>query len=471
MNLLDKQQRYLQLGLGPLPASALADGLRLSGQVAGLSSELGRRVHPDYAHRHLYRQFVIEPGLQAAIRDIREMDKLDQRVKKIHSRTARSIVKGGLRLVTSSDNKRIIRAWKRFEKRLNLNRSDKLQSDARGLMMEGNLPMQWVLGPDRRVVAGVRMPTETIIPQVGPSGRFDNPAHAYDQVDLTEGRTVARFALWQLSMARVDPDNYDDHGCFGRPYLDASRTVWKKLTMTEEDLVIRRRMRAPFRLGHSLDGATKEELDQYRHHVETSQANGATTDFFSNKKLAITAIQGDANLDQIADVVHLLDTFYAGSPAPKGLFGYAGQLSRDILEDLKKDYFEEIDTLQDTLSLTYQQGFTLDLLLAGINPDAYEFSIQFAERRTETANQRADLALKQQALGIPREMVWAAAGHDPAAVKEQLEAEAKENDPYPEPDGGHNPPAGTVRPTVNVTPSNARKGESATTISTRNNGS
>ena len=36
--------------------------------------------------------------------------------------------------------------------------------------------------------------------------------------------------------------------------------------------------------------------------------------YYSNKKGSVQAVQGDANLDQIADVVHLLDTFFSGAP-------------------------------------------------------------------------------------------------------------------------------------------------------------
>ncbi len=77
-----------------------------------------------------------------------------------------------------------------------------------------------------------------------------------------------------------------------------------------------------------LEGANKEELASYRDQVERDQAEGITTDYYLNKKGAVSPVQGDANLDQIADVAHLLDTFFSGSPAPKGLFGYVGDLSR-----------------------------------------------------------------------------------------------------------------------------------------------
>ncbi len=434
----------------------------LPGETRGATSEIGRRPTPENQVRRLYQQMWVDHSLRATILDLREMDRADPRVKKIHGRMARTAIKGGLRITIKSSEKRVIRLWQAFERRLHLHRHEKLESDARGLVMEGNLPLQWVIGADGRVAAGIRMPSETIKPVVDATGRFKDPLRAYEQADIFTGKSIAAFALWQLTLVRLTPDNYDDLGSMGRPYLDATRAVWQKLTMTEEDLVIRRRTRAPLRMAHVLEGASEEDIDKYRAQVENDQ-NEITTDFYLNKKGSVSAVQGDASLDQIADVSYLLDTFFAGAPAPKGLFGYSDGLSRDILEDLKRDYYDEIDSLQDTLSFAYYLGFRLELLLQGINPDDYDFDIVFAERRTDTPNQRADLALKYQALGAPKEIVFDAAGLDPAKVKDQLEAE--NNDPYPTllPEESAN-----GRPRVSVTPSNARKGESATTISTRN---
>lgn len=234
--------------------------------------------------------------------------------------------------------------------------------------------------------------------------------------------------------------------------------------MTEEDLVIRRRQRAPLRFAHVLEGANKEELTAYKNEVEfDKRADAICTDFYLNKKGGVTALQGDANLDQIADVAHLLDTFFAGAPAPKGLFGFTDGLSRDILEDLKRDYYEEIDALQDTVSWVYEQGFRLDLLLSGINPERELPYIRFIERRTETPNQAADRALKYQALGVPPAKCWDVAGLDPAEIEIAVEKERLKGDPYPNPTDivpAH-------APQVSITPGNARKGESATAI---NNG-
>jgi len=460
LSLSQTQDRWLKMGLGPLPDAAKVKALRRSGRIPP-APELGMRATPENALKYLYRRMWADPDHRASVLDIRQMDIDDMRVKKIHRRTASAVIKGGLVLRNPGENRAVKQAWDRFQRRLGLHRHEKLHSDARGLMMEGNIPMQWVLDrPQRQVVQGVRMPSETINPRVNPNGTFADPRRAYEQYDLATGRAIAVFALWQLTLGRLDPDNFDDAGSLGRPYLDATRGIWKKLNMTEEDMVLRRRMRAPQRMAHVLKGAKEDELLKYRERVEADQAEGITTDYYMNADGSVTAVAGDANLDQIADVVHLLDAFFSGAPAPKGLFGFVGDLNRDILEDLRRDFFEEVDAMQDTLAGVYQMGLELQLLLDGVSPENFDFEIQFKERRTETPNQAADRALKWQAMGASERTVMETAGMDPDQEDQRRRKERGRANPYPNPTQ-----IGSAR--VAVTPGNQRKGESATTISTR----
>ena len=427
----------------------------------------GTTVNTENYVRRLYNELYVSPDYKAAVHHIREMDRTDPRVKRIHRRMARDATKNGIRLQwNGKENDRISRLFKLWVARLGLNNPEKLRSDARGTVMEGALAMQWVVNDQRNMVSGLRMPAETILADTLPTGQLKNIAAAYKQLDPVGGyQIIAEFAFWQLSVARLDPDNYDDFGCNGRPYLDAARKTWKQLQMTEDDLVIRRRTRAPQRFSHVLDGATAEELQKYKNGIENEKGL-MTTDFYSNRKGGVTGVNGDANLDQINDVVHLLDTFFSGAPAPKGLFGYSDGLSRDILEDLKKDYFEEIEGLQDPLSQVYFEGFHLQLLLAGINPYSYNFNVQFTERKTETRNQKADLALKYQALGVPDSLVWETAGFEPAYVMDKIKDQKSSGDPYPgeQDDDDGTPTNDSPKPRVKVTPGNEPKGESATYV-------
>lgn len=446
---------------GPPAAPPAAIATDLPNEPPYISSEQGARATPENQMKYLYRVMWVDPDLRQSILDVREMDRLDGRVKRIHSRVARDVVRGGLVMQQAKESPALQAAWQSYGRRLQLDRPEKLRSDARGFVMEGNLPLQWVIDDAFDVVAAVRMPSDTILPNVEASGRFKDVRRAYVQYDIATGREIFAFPLWQLFMARFDPDNFDDLGSMGRPFLDATRATWRKLCMTEEDLVIRRRVRAPLKLLHTMKGASKDELEAYQAKVEKDAAS-ITTDYYMNKDGAIQSVQGDANLDQIKDVVHLVDTFFAGSPLPKGLMGFTDNLARDILEDLKRDYYDEVDDIQDTMSFAYEQGFRLHLLLKGINPDSEDFCIDFSERRTETPNQTADRALKLQALGLPQAMVWEELGKDPANVRQRIEWERANWDPYPSDLQITDKPRVT---NLSITPNNGRKGESAASIS------
>jgi len=456
-------------------ASAGADLMRaaLAPLYQRPAGERGARVPADVAMQRMYRQFAISTEVREKIVLLRQMEARDGRVKSVHGRICRDTIRGGLVMqFMEGQSETLRREWLAFEQRLQLNRVQKLRSDARGLVCEGNLPLQLVLDDAQRVVAAVRMPAETIVPIVDDSGRFKDPARAYEQRNTMTGAVLAAFPAWQLQLARFDPLSYDDMGEMGRPFLDATCETWRKLMMTEEDMVIRRRQRAPLRLSHTLEGASEPELSAYRQTVEGEKGE-ITTDFYSNKKGSVTAIQGDAHLDEIQDVVHLLDTWFAGTPAPKGLFGYVDGLSRDVLEDLKRDYYDEIDHVQDSIAFEYEWCFRVHMLLRGVVVGPEEIQLRFAERRTETPNQVADLALKLMALGLPPTLVWTEMGYDPALILQAADEWAKRSDPYPMPTGAPagGPPNGSANgppapPTnkVSITPGNAPKGGSATSI-------
>ncbi len=423
-----------------------------------LQGERGDRLASDKAIERLYRTMWLDTERRAMVQTIRDMDRRDGRVKQIHARLARDCIRGGLVLQVNekASSETLKREWRALQGRVQLDSSEKLRSDARGFVMEGNLPLQLVLNERQDVVAAIRMPSDTLVAITDMGGRFKNPSAAWEQRDVMTGSVLASWAAWQMSVARLDPDNFDDMGSMGRPFLDACAHVWQKLVMTEEDLVLRRRMRAPLRMAHVLEGADETTLEAYRKQVEGEKGD-ITTDYYLNRKGGVTAVQGDATLGDIGDVAHLLDTFYAGSPAPKGLFGYTEGMARDILEDLKRSYYDEVDGLQDAMAASYAVAFRIHLLFKGIDPDVGEFTLRFAQRRTETPNQVADLALKYMSLGLPDDMVYADMGLDPDYVRAKRIEQAERSDPYP-------PAAQRGGARVSVTPGNAPKGESATAV-------
>jgi hypothetical protein len=116
--------------------------------------------------------------------------------------------------------------------------------------------------------------------------------------------------------------------------------------------------------------------------------------------------------------------------------------------------------MQDTLAQAFDHGFRLDLLLQGINPDNFTYDLVFAERNSESLNQKADRALKLKALGASSTTVFEAAGLDPDKELKNRKHEMDSGDPYPSQDVDLDNPQN-----ITVVEGNGRNGESQTAVS------
>lgn len=399
-----------------------------------LTSERGTRYVGDPIQR-LYQIFYVSTEYTQTLADINRMDKVDGRVKQLHNKIARDATRGGFNLVfqKGGEDPRVKALADNFIRRCGLTSREKLKSDARGLIKDGNLFFQWVVDAKLQVTGAIKMPAASIRPNVDQLGRFRDPSQAYIQIDTFTGLLVTGFARWQITHVGMDK-NPDDPGDLGRPLMDGARVKNRQLNMTEEDLVIRRRMRAPQRLFHVLEGASKEDITEYKASNKDSLENPleVTSDFFSNKKGSVTAIGGDASVDKIEDVSELKADFFVSSGVPKELAGYLGKITRDVYDDAMAEYYELLEDVQEILADAYEEGFRLQMLLAGMDPDGYRFDFKFMGRKVESPNQLADRMLKRQALGVPPPMIWAEMGDDPEKVMEERDKWAAKKDPYQE---------------------------------------
>lgn len=425
----------------------------------------GNPVATDVYFQRLYQQNLPSFAAAAVIREVRQMDKSDGRVKFMHGKIARDATRGGFtfHLREAADDPRLQKEAASFIKRCGLDKRRKLKAHARALNLDGELFLEWIL--DGKTVIGVkRLPPESMMPNVDELGRFRDPAKAYRQHDPATMVVKAEFARYQITHIRLDA-NEDDPGARGRPLLDAARQTYRKLSMTEDDLVLRRRARAPRRLLHVIHGADEDELKAYKKRNEDSADHplDVTSDFFTNKEGTIQPIEGDANLDQVADVKMLKDDFYAGAGLAPHLFGFVGDVNRDIFADSLEGFYEILEELQEVLADGYEEGFRLQLLLLGIDADAFGWDFKFTGRKVESPNQLSDRLIKHSTLGIPPEMIWSQLGYNPDQVRAARAAAAAEEDPYAarldaELNGG--------QPAVKIVQGNARNGESAAYVKT-----
>lgn len=417
--------------------------------------------------RSPYLLFQVDHDYNSIMADVNKMDLEDGRVKQIHNKIARDATRSGVSFISNdkTPSPKMADEAKAFIKRCRLDEREKLKSDARFLVKDGELFLENVMDDQLNVVAMRRLPSVSMRPNVDATGRFRDITKAYLQYEPITNQIIATFAAWQITHIRRDA-NADDPGDRGRPLFDADRVTWKKLVMTEEDLVIRRRTRAPLRSLHTLEGATDAELEAYmaRNKDVIEHPLDVMSDYFSNKKGSVQPIQGDANLDQINDVKELKDDFFAGIGMPRHLVGYLENINRDVYADSLEAYYEILEEVQELLADGYEAGLRLQYLLRGINADGYDWDLTFNGRKVESDNQLADRMLKHKALGIPNTLVWPQLKYNVDQVNAARAKEAATNDPYEQrlqQELGGTQPGGKKITNVN---GNARKGESAVSV-------
>lgn len=229
------------------------------------------------------------------------------------------------------------------------------------------------------IVAVTRKPTLQLHRASDDRDQFPDPTRAYWWADeLWNGQSAPKdatwFADWQIIHARWA---HDTASRYGRPLFASARQSWKRIAEGETDIAIRRKTRAGMKYVHEFpQGTSSDQIESYKALNKDTLRNptAAIADFFGTVKIA--AVQGDARLSEIDDVVHHIRTWWVASPVPMSLLGYGQDLNRDVLEEQKAQYDRALDALCAWIDTTIIQPLIeLQWLLKGIWPQALSYTI------------------------------------------------------------------------------------------------
>ena len=302
-------------------------------------------VAPPYRPSALSRLMAEETDRRTLVRECMAMYRNDTRAREILRAVARDATRGGFELVVegpraveakaiATDMLERVDFWKWIEPwvRLALRDGDSFL----GLVADGQCDL----------VNVSRKPTLEMHRLSDEFDTFRDPAQAFAWSDALWGAWTVdgapppgsvTFAEWQIVHARWD---YDGDGRYGSPLFAAARSPYKRLSEGELDISIRRKTRAGMKYVHSLKDASAADVEAYRlrNQAALNEPFAAVADFFSSKETTISAVQGDATLSEIEDVLHHLRTWWLASPKPMGLMGYGQDLNRDVLDEQQKEY-------------------------------------------------------------------------------------------------------------------------------------
>jgi hypothetical protein len=339
----------------------------------------------------------------------RRMYKIDPRAKRVLSTLARDAMRGGF-TVRVTGNPKAEEVARSLMTRLALD--SQLVKWARHTFRDGDSFLEIGVNAGQEITQVTRKPTLQMHRQSNRADRFDDPTHAFWMADSMwllpdPPQDAVWFAEWQIIHARWD---HDEESRYGSPLFASADGQFKRMEEGEIDIAVRRKTRAGMKYSHKFPpGTPATDVEAYKALNKDALDNpfAAVADFFSTAD--ITAVQGDARLQEIADVLHHVRTWWTASPVPMSLIGYGQDLNRDVLDKQKEQYDEELDPITQWLeNEIIKPLIERQWLLAGILPEGLNYEIEWVVKGKLTAATLKDAAnalLILKTLGLPQPVI------------------------------------------------------------------
>ncbi len=364
----------------------------------------------------LAEMFREEQDRLAIIRTCRTMYKDDPRARKIIQTLARDATKGGYQLEFADDGEGTKEATEMAEAlrdRLRLNK--RIDDWARLTFRDGDSFLELGVAADNMIEEINRLPALDTHRYSNEQDKFDDPAAAYwhsrnSVIGSQPPRDALWFAEWQIVHVRWD---HDEGSRYGTPLMASARGSWKRLKEGELDISIRRKTRAGMKYAHILKNADEATIAAYRKINEAALNNpfAAALDFFMNGEGDIKSIGGDANLGQIADVQHHINTFWLASPVPESIAGVGNMIDFSVVGHQAAQYAETLDQVQEWVAdQIVSPILETQWLLMGILPERLKYRITWPTKKQSTPDdilKVVQAAAQMRALGFPQEAIIA----------------------------------------------------------------
>jgi len=369
------------------------------------SDEIRQSVSP----YDLARKMKSDTDRRQVILTCREMYKSDPRARRVVSTLARDAIRGGF--TVKVDDERAGEAASALIRRLKL--SSRLVDWIRLTLRDGDTFLELGVNGRGEIAQVTRKPTLAMRRASNLVDDFDDPRRAFWISDASwtmvePPADAVWFAQWQIVHARWD---HDEDSRYGVPLFSSATGPYKRVKEGEVDIAIRRKTRAGMKYVHKFPpGTDGSVVDAYMVRNKDALDNpfAAVADFFGT--VEISAVQGDARLQEIADVMHHLRTWWTASPTPMSLVGYGQDLNRDVLREQKDQYDEELDPItqwveDDLLAPLLERQW----LLLGMWPDSLNYEIEWTQKgKLQAADIRdvSDAALRLRALGFSDGVIY-----------------------------------------------------------------
>ena len=406
-------------------------GTATKGQEAGLQ----RSVTPGF--EEMDRQSIRRDRM-TAMREIHEMIAVDPRIdKQLRKLASDASLNRYTVVVRHADSKRVEKQAQQIidKTRKNINDHDKLKGWTKSLLRDGDLFFQLVVDKKENEITRLKKIDASITySRLNAEGDFPADKKPYYQESPAAINQIEReFDLWEIVHAKWDEE---DGKPYGKSLYYSTRLAWRRLDEGERNIVIRRAVRAGFKLHHTLgtedEPADWDEIKKYKKRTEDSIQNptAPNQDYYTAGNVKIGAITGDVAVDSIGDLQHFEGILSIATGIPNALISGGREASTNfaVIKEQEEDYLRNLSDINDAIQAAFTEVFNRALLLKLINPDGIIYEYKWGAKDREALNIKIEQGILMQSLGFSFETTFDHVNLEDVTVEQELERIKKQKE-------------------------------------------
>ena len=287
------------------------------------------------------------------------------------------------------------------------------------LLRDGDLFLQLLVSPEREIVKAQKLAAEITYSRLDTKGNFPKNEKPYYQSDaIHTQQIVAEFDDWEIVHAKW---RAEDGNPYGVPLFLAGQKPVKRVDSGEEDMTIRRKLRAGlrffFNIGTPDQPSSWEEVRKFKEENKDTLENpvNAVSNIYGNGLMDMKAIEGDSQLGNKEDIDHFEGLISMVGLTPSALIsgGREQATNLNVVDAEEEDYTRTLMAICRAAEFGFVRPIIdAGLKLSSINPDSVEYSINWGVKSRESDYRKMQKAMLWVKLGYSHETAYALADPD-----------------------------------------------------------
>lgn len=272
-----------------------------------------------------------------------------------------------------------------------INDREHLRGWIESLLRDGDIFLQLMVSPEREISKVKKLAAEMTFSRQNTKGEFpENGKPYYQSKGLFSQEVIGEFEEWELVHAKW---RSEDGMPYGVPLYLSGRKSVERVDSGEEDMSIRRKLRAGlrffFNIGTPTNPASWEEVDRFKEKNKDTLENpvNAVSNIFGNGLLDMKAIQGDSQLGNKEDIDHFegLITMIGLTPSSLISGGREKSSNLNVVDSEDEDYSRTLMAICKSAEYGFLRPiFNTQLYLSNINAESINYSLNWGAQSRES---------------------------------------------------------------------------------------